>query len=71
MCLQIISTWMIVCGCFTVYSLWTVVIQLHIYFTDWWGLLVFITTKTKTPELTVKFDQKLGGKDRTEDNLTN
>ena len=27
-------------------------------------------TITLTPEFTVKFDQKLGGKDRTEDNLT-
>ena len=34
------------------------------------GLLVFEITKTKTPEFTVKFDQKLGGKGRTEDNLT-
>ena len=39
-----------------------------------WGggvpLLVFEIMKTNTPEFTVKFDQKLGGKDRTEDNLT-
>ena len=75
---------MIVFGCFTVYSLRTVVIQLHIYFTDRFlggvlvfvmtktkrGLLVFEITKTNTPEFTVKFHQKLGGKDRTEDNLT-
>ena len=27
-------------------------------------------TKTKTPKFTVKFDLKLGGKNRTEDNLT-
>ena len=33
-------------------------------------LLVFEIMKTNTPEFTVKFDQKLGGKDRTEDNLT-
>ena len=31
---------------------------------------VFEITKTKTPEFTVKFDLKLGGKNRTEDNLT-
>ena len=47
---------MIVFGCFTDYSLRTVVIQLHIYFTDWF--------------CAVKFDLKLGGKNRTEDNLT-
>ena len=33
-------------------------------------VLVFEITKTKTPKFTVKFDLKLGGKDRTEDNLT-
>ena len=59
-------------GCITVYSLLTVVIRLHIYFTDWffWGVLVLEIMKTKTPEFTVKLDQKLGRKDRTEDNLT-
>ena len=71
---------MIVFGCFTVYSLWTVVIRLHIYFTDWFfgglglelglGVLVFEITKTTTPKLAVKFDLKIGGKDRTKDNLT-
>ena len=34
------------------------------------GVFAFEITKTKTPEFTVKFDQKLGGKNRTEDNLT-
>ena len=62
---------MIVFGCFTVYSLWAVVIRLHIYLRiDFLGVLVFEITKTKTSEFTVKFDQKLGGKDRKEDNLT-
>ena len=71
---------MIVFGCFTGYSLWTVVIRLHIYFTDWFfgglglelglGVLVFEITKTTTPKLAVKFDLILGGKDRTKDNLT-
>ena len=43
----------------------------HIYFTDWFsGVFVFEITKTKTPKLTVKFDLKLCGKNRTEDNLT-
>ena len=32
--------------------------------------LCFEITKTKTPKFTVKFVQKLGGKNRTEDNLT-
>ena len=32
--------------------------------------LVFEITKTKTPKFTVKFDLKLGGKDRTWYNLT-
>ena len=46
-----------------------------------WGVLVFVITKlravlvfeitkTKTPKFTVRFDLKLGGKDRTKDNLT-
>ena len=46
-----------------------------------WGVLVFVITKTKRgvcfrnyenedPKFTVKFDQKLGLKNRTEDNLT-
>ena len=54
------------------YSLWTVVIRLHIYFTDWFcgGVLNFEITKTKIPKFTVKFDLELGGKTRTEDNLT-
>ena len=44
-----------------------------VYFTDFffwggWGVLVLEIMKTKTPEFTVKFDQKLGGKDWTEDN---
>ena len=30
----------------------------------------FEITKTKTPKSAVKFDRKLGGKNRTEDNLT-
>ena len=30
------------------------------------GVFVFEITKTKTPEFTFKFDQKLGGKDRTD-----
>ena len=34
------------------------------------GVLVFEITKTKTPKFTVRFDLKLGGKDRTKDNLT-
>ena len=34
------------------------------------GVFVFKITKTKTPKFTVKFDLKLGGKNRTEDNLT-
>ena len=34
------------------------------------GLIVFKITKTKAPEFTVKFDLKLGGKNWTEDNLT-
>ena len=34
------------------------------------GVLVFEITKTKTPKFTVKFDLKLGGKDRTRYNLT-
>ena len=34
------------------------------------GVFVFEIMKTKTPKLTLKFDQKLGGKKRTEDNLT-
>ena len=34
------------------------------------GLIVFEIMKTKTPEFTVKFDLKLGGKNWTEDNLT-
>ena len=29
------------------------------------GVLVFVITKTKTPKFTVKFELKLGGKDRT------
>ena len=29
------------------------------------GVLVFVITKTKTPKFTVKFDLKLGEKDRT------
>ena len=33
-------------------------------------VFVFEITKTKTPKFTVKFDLKLGGKNRTEDNLT-
>ena len=71
---------MIVFGSFTGYTLWTVVIRLHIYFTDWFfgelglelglGVLVFEITKTTTPKLAVTFDLKLGGKDRTKDNLT-
>ena len=32
--------------------------------------LCFKNDKTKTPEFTFKFDLKLGGKNRTEDNLT-
>ena len=32
--------------------------------------LSFEITKTTTPKLAVKFDLKLGGKDRTKDNLT-
>ena len=45
-----------------------------VYFTDFFfgggggGSLVLEIMKTKTPEFTVKFDQKLGGKDWTEDN---
>ena len=35
-----------------------------------WGVLVFVITKTKTPQFTVKFHLKLSGKNRTEDNLT-
>ena len=31
---------------------------------------VFEITKIKTPKLTVRFDLKLGGKDRTKDNFT-
>ena len=40
---------MIVFDCFTDYSLWTVVIRLHIHFTDCFfkGVLVFVITKTK------------------------
>ena len=34
------------------------------------GVFVFKITKTKTPKFTVKFDLKLDGKNRTEDNLT-
>ena len=34
------------------------------------GSFFFEITKTKTPKFTVKFDLKLGGKNRTEDNLT-
>ena len=34
------------------------------------GVFVFEITKTKTPEFTLKFDLKLGGKNQTEDNLT-
>ena len=58
--------------CFMGYSLWTVVIPLHIiYFTDWffWSLS-FRNYEKKTHEFTVKFDQNLRRKDRTEDNLT-
>ena len=33
-------------------------------------VFVFEITKTKTPKFVVKFDLKLGGKNRTEDNLT-
>ena len=33
-------------------------------------VFVFEITKTETPKFTVKFDLKLGGKNRTEDNLT-
>ena len=46
------------------------------YSADWFcerklrGVFVFEITKTKTPKFTVKLDQKLGGNDRTEDNLT-
>ena len=63
---------MIVFGCFTGYSLWTVVIRLHIYFTDWFfgGLGLELGLGVSTPKLAVKFDLKLGGKDRTKDNLT-
>ena len=57
-------------GCFTG-SLWTVVIQYHIYFTDWFckGIFAFEIAKTKTYKFTVKFDLKLDGKNRTEYNL--
>ena len=52
--------------CLTDYSLQTVVIRLCRNFRDCFGgVLVFEITKTKTPEFTVKFDLKLGGKDRT------
>ena len=34
------------------------------------GVLVFEITKTNTPKFTVRFDLKLGGKDRTKGNLT-
>ena len=69
---RIVSTRMIVFGCFTAPSFWTVVIRLHIYITDWFlrGVFVFDITKTKTPEFTVKFDLNFSGKSRTEDNLT-
>ena len=52
--------------CLTDYSLQTVVIRpcrkFRVVFV---GVLVFVITKTKTPKFTVKFDVKLGGKDRT------
>ena len=34
------------------------------------AVFVFEITKTKIPKFTVKFDLKLGGKNQTEDNLT-
>ena len=55
----------------TDYSLQTAVIRLCRNFRDCFGgeklrgVLVFEITKTKTPKFTVKFDLKLGGKDRT------
>ena len=59
--------------CLTDYSLQMVVIRLCRNFRDCLGgglsklrgVLVFEITKTKTPKFTVKFDLKLGGKDRT------
>ena len=52
--------------CLTDYSLQMVVIRLCRNFRDCFvGVLVFVITKTKTPKYTVKFDLKLGGKDRT------
>ena len=66
-----VSTQIIVFGCFTDYSLWTVVIRLHIhvYFSDWFcrgggsfrqrklrGAFVFEIKKTKAPKLELKTD---------------
>ena len=44
-----------------------VFVVLHIGFVR---VLVFVVTKTKTPKFAVKFDLKLGGKNRKEVNLT-
>ena len=60
--------------CLTDYSLQTVVIRLCINFRQCFGgglslklkgVLVFEITKTRTPKFTVKFDLKVGEKDRT------
>ena len=52
----------------TDYNLQTVVIRRCRNFTDFFDN--YEITKTKTPKFTVKFDLKLGGKDRTRYNLT-
>ena len=39
-----------------------------VFFFGGGGVLVLEIMKSKTPEFTIKFDQKLGGKDWTEDN---
>ena len=73
---------MIVFGCFTDYSLLngrrsTSYIFYELFFSGVLrtkiktSLIVFEITKTKTLKFTVKFDLKLGGKKRTEDNRDN
>ena len=59
----ILSRQMIVCGCFTVYSLWTTVIQLHIYFKDWLGQKTIWQTSliSVTISLHISTDSILGG----------
>ena len=50
-------------------SLFDFIHILRIGFVKLRGVFVFEITKTKTPKFTIKFVQKFGGKNRTEDNL--